>query len=373
MYMLALSIVALLLWIGVLLAPWRPWSTREHLEAGVGAVGVEDDLSDVVALVPVRNEADRITGTLVALHSQGRNLQIVVIDDGSEDDTFAVVEGLGLEGVSILRAGPLPEDWTGKVWAQYQAQRLLKRPLVLLLDADIRLLPGLVLALKARLRQKNASLVSVMVELPMKNRWEQLLMPAFTFFFKLLYPFALVNAPRSRVAAAAGGCVLMRTRALADIGGFAALKESLIDDCALARLVKRKGHAIWIGLTRSAVSTRRYYRLCDIWNMVARTAYTQLGYASPMLALCTLVLIVALIIPLAGLFAQKLGSVLSSVLALISMALSFIPTLRYYWLTSVRALTLPLAGVLFLAMTWTSAFRYWSGERSVWHGRAYRA
>ncbi len=371
--MLALCIVALLLWIGVLLAPWRPWSTLERLDSGFGAVDGDDDLSDVVALVPARNEADRITDTLSALHVQGRNLQIVVIDDGSEDNTFAVVEGVGLEGVSVLRAGSLPQGWTGKVWAQSQAEPLLKRPLVLLLDADIRLLPGLVSALKAKLRRKNAGLVSVMVELPMKNRWERLLIPAFIYFFKLLYPFALVNAPHSRVAAAAGGCVLMTTQSLEEIGGFAALKHALIDDCALARLVKRKGHAIWIGLTRSAVSTRRYHRLSALWNMVARTAYTQLGYALPMLVLCTMVLVVAFIIPLAGMFTLNLSSVLLSAMALIFMALSYIPTLKYYGLNPVRALSLPLSGVLFLAMTWSSAFRYWSGERSVWHGRAYRA
>lgn len=373
MYLLALSVVALLLWAGVLLAPWRPWSTRERLEAGVGAMDADVDLSDVVAIVPARNEAARISDTLTALHAQGRDLRIVVVDDGSEDETSAVVESLGLDGVSVVRAGPLPQGWTGKVWAQSQAEPLLNRPRVLLLDADILLSPGLLPVLKGKLREKNASLASVMVELPMKNRWERLLMPAFVFFFKLIYPFSLVNAPNSRISAAAGGCVLMETRALEDIGGFAALKDALIDDCALARLVKREGHTIWIGLTRSAASHRRYHRLSDIWNMVARTAYTQLGCAPPMLALCTLIMAVALIIPVAGLFSHDLASISLSALTVIFMALSFIPTLRYYGLNPALGLTLPLSGMLFLAMTWTSAFRYWAGERAVWHGRAYRA
>ncbi|HSS65485.1 MAG TPA: glycosyltransferase [Gammaproteobacteria bacterium] len=373
MILTILSAVAGLLWAALLLLPFRPWSTRERLDASIGSVKVDDDLSDMVAIVPARNEADRIAVTLAALHAQGRDLRVVVVDDGSDDQTSAVVKSLGLKNVSVLRAGSLPPGWTGKVWAQSQAEPLLQRPLVLLLDADIRLYPGLVAALKAKLRKENASLVSLMVELPMNYRWERLLMPAFVFFFKLLYPFGLVNAPRSSVAAAAGGCILMRTRALADIGGFAALKDALIDDCALARLVKREGRAIWIGLTRSAVSTRRYPRLTDIWNMVARTAYTQLGYRLPMLALCTLIMAVAFFIPLAGLFSHNPPSVSLSVLAMVFMALSFIPTLGYYGLNPALGLTLPLSATLFLAMTWTSAFRYWAGERSVWHGRVYRA
>ncbi len=373
MFLIILTTSAVLLWGTVLLLPFRPWSTRERLDAGADPGRKRDDLSDVVALVPARNEAARIADTLTALDAQGRGLRIFLVDDGSEDDTVALAGGLGLEGVTVLRAGPLPRGWTGKVWAQSQAESLLDRPLVLLLDADIRLSPGMVSALKARLLATNAGLVSVMVELPMRNFWERLLMPAFVYFFKLLYPFSLSNVAQSRVAAAAGGCVLLRKQALEDIGGFAALKDALIDDCALARLVKRKGHPVWIGLTRSASSSRRYLRLSDLWNMVARTAFTQLGYSSPMLALCTLVMTVAFIVPVAGLLSQLQLPTWLSALAMGLMSLGYIPTLKYYGLSPVRGLTLPLSGVLFLAMTWTSALRCWAGRRSVWHGRVYRA
>jgi hopene-associated glycosyltransferase HpnB len=371
MLLTVLSAAAALLWLALLLLPFRPWSTRERLDARVGSVDRGVDLSDVMAIIPTRNEADRIADTVAALSRQGRDLRVVVVDDGSEDGTPSVVEALGLDGVSVLKAGSLPSGWTGKVWAQFQAEPLLERPLVLLLDADIQLMPGLVSALKDKLRRNSLSLVSLMVELPMKNRWERLLMPAFVFFFKLLYPFRLVNQPRSRFSAAAGGCVLMTSQALGQIGGFGALKEALIDDCTLARLIKQEGHAVWLGLTRSAVSTRRYHRLLDIWNMVARTAYTQLDYALPMLALCSVVMTVAFIVPLAGLFSQSFASSVLSALAVILMALSYIPTLRYYGVNPAFGLSLPLSGVLFLAMTWTSAFRYWAGERSVWHGRTY--
>lgn len=371
MLLTVLSALAALLWAVVLLLPFQPWSTRERLEAEVGSVNRDGDLSDVVAIVPARNEADRIAATVAALHLQGRDLRILVVDDGSEDGTSAVAEALGLDGVSVMQAGSLPPGWTGKVWAQSQAEPLLQRPLVLLLDADIRLSPGMLVALRERLRQQNLGLVSVMAELPMKNTWERVLIPAFVFFFKLLYPFRLVNAAKSPIAAAAGGCVLIKTGALKDIGGFAALKDALIDDCTLARTVKRHGHGIWIGLTRSAVSTRRYRRISDIWNMVARTAFTQLDYSLPMLGLCTVVMAVAFVAPATGLFTGDVGPISFSALAMIFMALSFLPTLKFYRLSPGLSLTLPLAGALFLAMTWTSAIRYFAGERSRWHGRAY--
>lgn len=371
MSLTALTFVAMLLWAVILLLPWRPWDTRERLVAQVGAADGAADLSDVVALIPARNEAERIADTLTSLRAQGRELRIVVVDDESEDNTSALVEAFEGAEVTLVRGRPLPQGWTGKVWAQAQGEPLLARPLVLLLDADIRLSPGMLVALRERLRQQNLGLVSVMAELPMKNTWERVLIPAFVFFFKLLYPFRLVNAPKSPIAAAAGGCVLIKTGALKDIGGFAALKDALIDDCTLARTVKRHGHGIWIGLTRSAVSTRRYRRISDIWNMVARTAFTQLDYSLPMLGLCTVVMAVAFVAPATGLFTGDVGPISFSALAMIFMALSFLPTLKFYRLSPGLSLTLPIAGVLFLAMTWTSAIRYFAGERSRWHGRAY--
>ncbi len=371
MSLTALTFVAMLLWAVILLLPWRPWDTRERLVAQVGAADGAADLSDVVALIPARNEAERIADTLTSLRAQGRELRIVVVDDESEDNTSALVEAFEGAEVTLVRGRPLPKGWTGKVWAQAQGEPLLARPLVLLLDADIRLSPGMLVALRERLRQQNLGLVSVMAELPMKNTWERVLIPAFVFFFKLLYPFRLVNAPKSPIAAAAGGCVLIKTGALKDIGGFAALKDALIDDCTLARTVKRHGHGVWIGLTRSAVSTRRYRRISDIWNMVARTAFTQLDYSLPMLGLCTVVMAVAFVAPATGLFTGDVGPISFSALAMIFMALSFLPTLKFYRLSPGLSLTLPLAGALFLAMTWTSAIRYFAGERSRWHGRAY--
>ncbi|MDX1514724.1 MAG: glycosyltransferase, partial [Gammaproteobacteria bacterium] len=274
--MLSLAMLSALLWLCLLLTPWRPWLVRETLDHDAP---LEEDLSDVVALVPARNEAGAIARTLTALSSQGPGLKIVVVDDQSDDDTKDVVEGLRLPDVTLIHGGPLPDGWTGKVWAQAQGQSELNRPLTLLLDADVELAPGVLAALKATRRQKRVALASLMVELPMSNLWERLLLPAFVYFFRLLYPFALANDPHTRVAAAAGGCVLMETREIQNLGGFDALRSALIDDCTLARLVKLGGGGTWIGLTRRARSQRRYPRLADIWGMVARTAFTQLRHS----------------------------------------------------------------------------------------------
>ncbi len=239
------------------------------------------------------------------------------------------------------------------------------------MDADIELAPGILSALKSKLCQERAALASLMVELPMKSFWEKLLIPAFVYFFRLLYPFSLANTATSNVAAAAGGCILLETERLRDIGGFARLREALIDDCALARLVKHDRARIWIGLTRAARSIRRYSKLTDIWNMVARTAFTQLRYSMILLALCTLLMGLAFAMPVVGVAFGNVPSVAFALVALSAMMLSYLPTIRYYRLHPGWALSLPVAGLLFLAMTWTSAFRHWWGEGASWRGRAY--
>ena len=366
------AIAAALLWGGLLLAPWRPFSSRERLEADGGLVEEKADFSDVVVLIPARNEADRIADTLKALSSQGKNLKIVVTDDQSADDTVAVVEDLALAQVVLVKGEPLPAGWSGKVWAQAQAQAALDRPLTLLVDADIRFSPGLLATLRKKLESESAELVSLMVELPMKSLWERLLMPAFVYFFKLIYPFRLVNDPRSRMAAAAGGCILLETRIIREIGGFDALKDALIDDCTLARLAKRRDERIWLGLTRSARSTRGYDGLGAIWNMVARTAFTQLRYSNILLILCVFLMGLAYIVPVAGLGTSSATTTSFSGIALLMMTASYVPTIRFYGLHPAWSLTLPAAALLFLAMTLTSAVRYWNGDRSAWRGRVYR-
>lgn len=360
-----LTLLALLCWAGLLLLPWRPWSTREQLEADPGA---SVDLGDITALLPARDEAGSIARTLRALAAQGNLARIVLVDDQSEDGTGDIARGLGLANLEVLNGSDPPPGWSGKLWALEQGRRQVASGYVLLLDADIELAPGMLATLERHRRAGNLALASIMAHLHMETVWERLLLPPFVYFFKLIYPFALANRPASRVAAAAGGCILLERKALDGIGGFAALHDAIIDDCTLAQRVKRAGGSTWVGLSHGVRAIRPYGTLANIWNMVARTAYTQLHYSPLLLGLCTALLLLTYGAPFLGLVG---GHAWLASAALAAMAASYLPTVRYYGLPDWWTVTLPLAAVLFLAMTWTSALRYWSGERSRWKRRSY--
>ena len=294
---------------------------------------------------------------------------VVISDDGSTDGTAALARSAGAE---VLTGAPLPEGWSGKLWALEQGRRGATTPLLLLVDADILLLPGTVAALRRR-QGGSVQMVSVMARLRMAGLWERLLLPAFVYFFKLLYPFRLANGPSRRFAAAAGGCILIESRCLEAIGGFGALRGAVIDDCTLARRVKAAGFRTWIGLTHAAVSLRRYPALADIWAMVARTAYPQLRHSPALLMVSTLVMAVAFWAPPAA--AITLSGYPASIGAAgwAAMALAYVPTLRYYRLSPLWAAAMPLIGTLYLAMTWTSAINHWRGRGNAWKGRRYGA
>jgi hopene-associated glycosyltransferase HpnB len=249
------------------------------------------------------------------------------------------------------------------------------RPHVLLLDADIELAPRTVPALLKKLRERDATLVSLMAELGSETFWERLLSPAFVFFFKLLYPFARSNDETRVTAAAAGGCMLVRVDALREIGGFAAIRDALIDDCTLAAALKRHRPPIWIGMTHSVRSLRAYATLGDFWSMVARSAFTQLRYSAWWLLLATALMIVTLLMPtagvVAGVAAGDLRLVLTAGAAWLAIAAAYWPVVSFYRLPPVLAATLPLAAALFLAMTWSSAIGYWRGTRARWKARDY--
>ena len=363
------AIAALLIWFIVLIAPWQPWSTREHLEAD--ARRRSESLADVTVLIPARDEALALPTTLASLSEQGPGLAVIVVDDQSSDGTGDVARRSAGAGVRVIPGAALPEGWTGKVWAQSQARPFLERPLVLLLDADIALTPGLIATLRQRLRERHLGLVSLMAELPMEGFWERLLLPAFVYFFKLVYPFQVANSTSKRVAAAAGGCVLLDIRALDAIGGFASLRDAIIDDCTLARNVKSAGYRTWIGLTRSVTSHRRYHGLGDIWRMVTRTAFTQLRYSWLLLVGCSLLMIACFLGPLIMSFTSDPAARTIAQAAWLLMWCAYLPTLRYYDIPARWGLLMPFIGLLFLTMTWDSACRYLRGERSAWRGRRY--
>ncbi len=361
-----LILLPVLIWGGLLLLPWQPWGTRERLEADPAAVAGAD-LQQITVLIPARNEADTIGHTLEALQQQGHGLQIIVVDDQSEDDTARIAARY--PNVRIVSGQPLPEGWAGKLWALEQGKAHVRTPVVLLMDADIQLLPGLLPALLALKQQKGRQFVSLMADLRRTSFWDRLLLPAFVYYFKLLYPFGLSNTGNRLVAAAAGGCILVDQEVLQATGAFASLKHALIDDCSLARQVKNAGYRTWIGLSRGVVSLRPYGDLKSIHDMVARSAFTQLGYSSMALLAVTALFLLAYAGPLVA-----LGLPAGQGWALLAMGclmFSYLPVLRYYQMPAGWALLLPVSAAFYLGMTWSSAIRYWRGVRSRWKGRTY--
>lgn len=362
-------IASTVIWGGVLLSPWRFWSTRPSLDAP-GSCEPEN-LSDITVLIPARNEADVIQTTLRALAKQGTNLSVILVDDQSADNTADLVRQTAALNLTLIAGESLPLGWTGKLWALEQGRRHIATPLTLLLDADIKLQAGTISAMRTAMQRNAIGFLSLMAAPPLTGFLEKLLMPAFIYFFKLLYPFRVSNSPSPLIAAAAGGCILMRTHILDEIGGFSALKDALIDDCTLARRVKAQGVRTWIGLTHSACSIRPYQGLPEIWAMVARTAFTQLRYSAGLLLLCTVLMAIAFWTPLAGLFYPDSGVKFLAAAAFLFMLLSYLPTLKFYDRSWLWALALPFIGTLYLAMTWSSALRYWRGARAQWKNRTY--
>ncbi|MDH3512290.1 MAG: glycosyltransferase [Gammaproteobacteria bacterium] len=367
--LLILVILAAIFWIAIIILPIRPTATEQRLD--VNAACSAGDLNAVTALIPARNEARTIALTLSSLRRQCAALKIIVVDDQSTDQTARIVTNQP-GAIRLIEGTPTPAGWLGKVWALEQGLAEVNTPLVLLLDADIEMSPNFVVCLQEKLEREQLALVSVMARLRTASAWERLLVPAYIFFFKLLYPFALVNSRRTGVAAAAGGCMLMRTAVLNDIGGFAALRGAIIDDCALAGLIKRAGYPIWLGLTNSVRSMRAYETLDDFWNLVARSAFAELKFSVSRLLLCSAAMLILFCAPVVTPFAADGAAVYISIVAALAMLISYLPVLRFYSLHPSRALTLPVVAIGYLAMTWSAALRYWFGKPTIWKDRAYR-
>ena len=363
-----LALPGLVMWCATLLLPWQPWRTREREDAPPPET--PEDLSDITILIPARNEADVIARTLAGAARQGENVHLVVIDDQSGDATRHVAERAGAK---VIPGAPLPPGWAGKLWALEQGRKEVTTPHILLLDADIELLPGVVPSLKKRMAEEHRDLVSIMASLAMTGGWEKLLLPAFVYFFKLLYPFRLSNSNFKGVAAAAGGCVLLKREALEDIGGFGALKGALIDDCTLAKRFKQAGRRTWIGLSHRVISLRRYPDLRSVSAMVTRSAYPQLRFSLILLLVCTALFALAFWLPPAVLIAGGGTARAVAGTALAAMIVTYLPTLLFYRCSPLWALLLPVTATLYIGMTWLSAINYWRGVGSSWKARTYDA
>jgi hopene-associated glycosyltransferase HpnB len=376
---LAVAALSLAIWIYLVLGRgffWRapPW------EADIKA-GAPPTWPRVVAVIPARNEADMIPDTLVSVLRQDYPgpFRVVLVDDHSDDGTAQAARGVAAVAQSkhpltIVDGATLPAGWTGKLWAVSQgvarACEATEPPDYLLLtDADIGYAPSAVRMLVATAQERGLALASLMVELHCESPAEKALVPAFVFFFQMLYPFAWVNDPLRKTAAAAGGCMLVRRDALARAGGIDAIRSALIDDCALARAVKPVG-PISLGVSRLARSRRTYPALADIRRMVSRTAYDELG-RSPLLLAGTVagMGLVYMAPPLFAFFGGGLTRVLG-ITTWVLMAAAFQPMLRFYRRSPLWGLGLPAIAATYVAFTLDSAYQHARGRGGLWKGRA---
>ena len=334
----------------------------------------------VVAVVPARNEASELPATLPALLAQDYEpLTVVLVDDHSTDGTAEVARRIVAESgrddrLIVVNAAELPPGWTGKVWAQQQGlerARQLGAEWVWFTDADIRHDPDVLTRLLSAADRSQRDFVSIMARLRCQNSFEKLLIPAFTYFFAGLYPFQRIGDDHSRQAGAAGGCMLVRRSVLDRIGGVSAIRDAVIDDVALGRACKAAGARLFLGYHPGVNSTRGYERGADIWNMVSRSAYTQLGYNPLALFGCVLGLAFVFIVPLAAVLYGPLSAKLFGLIAYSAMVRTYRPMVVYLGNDPLWALLLPLAAVLYTGMTISSAWRHHTGDGAAWKGRSY--
>lgn len=377
-------LASVFIWLGLLFARGGFWRADQRLP-----LFPQPDPAawpEVTVVIPARDEAETIAEVLTS-HGASRypgKLSIILVDDGSSDGTGEIAESLDLaRPLRVLRAPEIEPGWTGKLWALHNGTAALPESaeFVLLTDADIAHAPD-TLGKLMRQAQAGYGLVSLMARLDARGIWGGLLIPAFVFFFQKLYPFPRVNDPCAAEAGAAGGCVLLRRDALEAIGGIAAIRGALIDDCTLAAHVKAAGYATWLGLAdgpdpaRAEVRSLRDNRsLGSVWKMVARTAFTQLRYSPLLLAGSVLgMALVYLPGPLGLLAAIALGDGMLAAFSLLAwglMAGAYRPTARLYAMPVWQAATLPLAAAFYMAMTLDSARRHWMGRGGAWKGRTY--
>ncbi|MDE1921902.1 MAG: glycosyltransferase [Gammaproteobacteria bacterium] len=361
-----LAFAALAAWIYLFALHGRFWRSAPEL-----LPAVPDELPDVDVLVPARDERETIAraiGSLLAQDYRGR-FRVILIDDQSSDGT---AEAAGESpGLSVIRGQPKPDGWSGKLWALAQGVEASRAPVLLFTDADIVHDPRHLSTLVARLLKPRTAMVSELVRLNCESDAERLLVPAFVYFFQMLYPFARVNDPRSRLAAASGGVVLLRREALEAAGGIAAIRETLIDDVALARAIKPFG-AIYLGHSGLATSVREYQGFAQIWRMITRTAFTQLRHSALLLAATIAGMALIWFVPLWQVLLGQGGGFVAGLAAFCLSTITFLPTLNRYGRSHWLAFTLPLVAAFYLAATMGSAVDAWFGRGARWKSRAYR-
>ena len=382
---------SLVAWIVLIVGRGGFWLPRPQLDPIQSDLDAQRRDPAVVAVIPARNEEAVLGKTLPTVLNQqyAGELRVILVDDRSEDDTSSIAHRAAEQSefpqrLTVLPGQPLPENWAGKVWAMSQGAELAAAgpsDYIWFTDADIAHDPGMLQALVEKATADNLDLVSLMAQLRVDTRWDQLLIPAFVYFFAKLFPFRFVNNPRLRTAGAAGGCILVRRKALEEAGGVEAIRSALIDDCALGQLIKGHGGRVWLGFTQAIRSARVYGTLSSIWDMVARSAFHQLGYSVLKLIGTVIGMLLIYVVPpvatIAGIASAVIGTPGSAGVAMVGgaawglMTISFLPILRHQRSGIWLAPLLPIAGVLYTAMTVSSAWRHVTGRSGMWKGRPY--
>ena len=376
---LILAIVSLLIWVTLTFLRGAFWQFLEF----------DDDLSRqetlacwprVATIVPARDEAETIGRTVDSLVKQDYpgEMRLVVVDDHSEDGTGELAlesaERAGArQRVLILRSAALEGGWTGKLLAMQQGVECSvarEADFFWFTDADIEHAPDTLRRIVQRAERDKLDLVSLMALSQVNSFPERLLIPPFLYFFLKLYPPSWIASRTRKTAGAAGGCILLRRTALERIGGLAAIRGEVIDDCTMARAVKRTGGGLWMGLTRKSVSLRTYTSFTEIQDLIARTAFTQLGYSVLALAGTLLGMSVTYLLPVIITFSAQAVAWRLGMAAWALMAITYLPTVRFYRMSPLWAAALPLAAAFYTYATWLSAVRYWLGRGGQWKGRA---
>jgi hopene-associated glycosyltransferase HpnB len=366
--MTTLAILALLIWIYLIFAHGMFWQSGPIL-----SVAYPVTTPSVAIVIPARDEAPVIEATLRSLLAQDYEgpFRVILTDDKSTDGTGDIVRGIGDPRVTVITGAPRPAGWSGKLWAVSQGiEEAGNAELVLLTDADIVHEPAHLSSLVAWIERYGLDLVSEMVKLACDSRAERGLVPAFVYFFQLLYPFAWVNDGLRGTAAAAGGTILIRRRALQRIGGVESVRGALIDDVALAVAVK-KGGQIWLGHADLARSVRPYPAVADIWQMIARTAFVQLRYSVLLLLATTLGMALVWLVPPAAVLFGHGRAFWCGLVAWMLLSASYLPTLSRFGRSPLWAPFLPLVAAFYMAATIGSAMNHFLGVGVAWKGRAY--
>jgi hopene-associated glycosyltransferase HpnB len=369
-----IGLLSLAAWIYLIGFRGRFWQSGPVLDAWPASGNAK-----VAVVVPARDEAHSIRQSLESLLAQEYpgELSIILVDDNSTDETVKIATALAPpRNLTVLRGEPLPSGWSGKLWAVHQGlahQSAKSADFILLTDADIAHAPTHITALVAKAEIDSLDLVSEMVHMNCVTGAERALIPAFVFFFEMLYPFAWVSDVKKGIAGAAGGTMLVRRSALDRVDGVSRIRHQLIDDCALAREIKCFGGRIWLGHANDTVSLRVYANWREVWDMIARTAYIQLRRSPLLLVGCIIAMsVIYCAPPLLTIFAQGMARI-PGLLAWILMALAYQPTLRRYHRSPLWGLALPGIGLFYLCATIDSAIRHYSGRGGGWKNRVYPA